>query len=121
MTITNVSSSFLSNFVLKLSSKEHKVFFAIDSSIQYVMDVLNSSQTKQYSDQFSLLVTSTGEQCQSLLAYCSDIYAYYDTISYNDWTYIHAYSGYGTPYLCPNGNYEVTFFLNDTGDPYTSQ
>ena len=114
----NLSSSFLSNFVFKLSSQEHKVFFAIDSTI-YVMDVLNPSGTKQFSEvpgcdrvhQVSLLVTSTGEQ--SLLAYCSDIYVYYDT-TYEDWTCKHAYSIYGTPYLCPNGNYEVTFFLNDT-------
>ena len=120
VSIVNLSSSFVSNFVLKLSSQEHKVFFAIDNFI-YVMDVSNPSQTKRYSEvpgcdrvhRFSLLVTSTGGQ--SLLAYCSDIYAHYDTINYNDWTYIHAYSIYGTPYLCPNGNYEVTFrIFNDT-------
>ena len=120
VSIVNLSSSFVSNFVLKLSSQEHKVFFAIDNFI-YVMDVSNPSQTKQYSEvpgcdrvhRVSLLVTSAGEQ--SLLAYCSDIYVCYDLINDNDWTYIHGYSIYGTPYLCPNGNYEVTFrIFNDT-------
>ena len=114
----NLSSSFLSNFIFKLSSHEHKVFFAIDSTI-YVMDVLNPSQTKPYPEvpgcgrvhRFSPLVTSTGEQ--SFLAYCGDIYAYYST-AYEDWTCKHAYSIYGIPYLCPNRNYKVTFFLNDT-------
>ena len=83
------------------------------------MDVSNPSQIKPYQKlkgcdrvhRFSPLVTSTGEQ--SLLAYCSDIYAYYDT-TYEDWTCEHAYSIYGIPYLCPNRNYKVTFFLNDT-------
>ena len=47
VSITNISNSYLSNFVLMLLCQEHKVFFAIDSTI-YVMDVLNPSQTKQY-------------------------------------------------------------------------
>ena len=47
LSITNISNSYLSNFVLMLLSQENKVFFAIDSSI-YVMDVLNPSQTKRY-------------------------------------------------------------------------
>ena len=119
--ITNLSSSYLSNFVLKLSSQEDKVFFAIDSSI-YVMDVLNSSQTKQHPEavpgcdrvhRFSpLIIISTGEQ--SLLAYCGDVYAYYDTF-YEDWSKIHTYSKQGIPYLCPNRNYKVTFrIFNNT-------
>ena len=44
VSITNLAELYLSNFVLKLSSQEHKVFFAINSSL-YVMDVSNPSQT----------------------------------------------------------------------------
>ena len=47
VSITNLAELYLSNFVLKLSSQEHKVFFAINSSL-YVMDVSNPSQTKRY-------------------------------------------------------------------------
>ena len=112
--ITNLSNSYLSNFVLKLSSQEHKVFFAIDSFI-YVMDVLNPSQIKRYTelpecDRVHSL--SSAPDGQLLLAYCSDRSFYYDT-SYGDWTNKQIYSGHGIPYLCPNGKYKVTFF-NDT-------
>ena len=114
VSITNLAESYLSNFVLKLSSQEHKVFFAIDSSI-YVMDVLNPSQTNQYSelpgcDRVHSLSSVPGGPL--LLAYCSDRSVYYDTV-YGDWTRMQTYSRYGIPYLCPNGNYRVTFF-NDT-------
>ena len=113
VSITNLSNSYLSNFVLNLSSQEHKVFFAIDSSI-YVMNV-NTSQTQQPQELpgcdrvHSLLLVPDGPL---LLAYCSDRSIYYDTV-YGDWTMIQTYSKHGTPYLCPNGNYKVTFF-NDT-------
>ena len=112
--ITNLAESYLSNFVLKLSSQEHKVFFAINGSL-YVMDVSNLSQTKQYPelpgcDQVHSLSSVPGGPL--LLAYCSDRYIYYDTV-YGDWTMIQTYSRHGIPYLCPNGNYMVTFF-NDT-------
>ena len=114
VSITNISNSYLSNFVLMLSRQEHKVFFAIDSSI-YVMDVLNPSQTKRYPelpgcDRVHSLSSVPGGPL--LLAYCSDRFVYYDTV-YGDWTRIHNYSRYGIPYLCPNGNYNITFF-NDT-------
>ena len=114
VSITNLAESYLSNFVLKLLSQEHKVFFAIDSSI-YVMDVLNPSQAKQYPelpgcDRVHSLSSVPGGPL--LLAYCSDRSFYYDT-SYGDWTKKQIYSGHGIPYLCPNGNYMVTFF-NDT-------
>ena len=113
VSITNLAESCLSNFVLKLSSQEHKVFFAIDSSI-YVMDVLNPSQTKQFPELpecdrvHSLTSVPDG---QLLLAYCSDRYFYYDT-SYGDWTKKQIYSGHGIPYLCPNGIYNT--IVNDT-------
>ena len=114
VSITNLAESYLSNFVLKLSSQKHKVFFAINSSI-YVMDVLNPSQAKRYSevpgcDRLHSLSSVPGGPL--LLAYCSDRSVYYDTV-YGDWTRIQNYSRYGIPYLCPNGNYMVTFF-NDT-------
>ena len=114
LTRENLSSFFLSNFVLKLSNQEHKVFFAINSSI-YVMDVLNPLQTKQY---FELAGCDRVHSLSSVpdgplrLAYCSDRSFYYDT-SYEDWTRSQTYSRFGIPYLCPNGNYNVIFF-NDT-------
>ena len=113
--ITNLAESYLSNFVLKLSSQEHKVFFAINSSL-YVMDVSNPSQTKQYPelpgcDQVHSLSSVPGGPL--LLAYCSDRYIYYDTV-YGDWTRIQTYSTHGIPYLCPNRNYNITAFFNDT-------
>ena len=116
VSITNLSNSYLSNFVLKLSSQEHKIFFAINSSI-YEMDVLNPSKTKQYPelpgcDQVHSLSSVPDGQLQLLLAYCSDRSIYYDTV-YGDWAKIQTYSRHGTPYLCPNGNHNVTFF-NDT-------
>ena len=107
--------SYLSNFAFKLSSQEHKVFFAINSSL-YVMDVSNPSQTNQYPepvpgcDRVHSLSSVLGGPL--LLAYCSDRSVYYDTV-YGDWTRIQNYSRHGIPYLCPNGNYMVTFF-NDT-------
>ena len=112
--ITNLSNKYLSNFVLNVSSHEHKIFFAIDSSI-YVMDVLNPSQTKRYPELpgcdrvHSLSLVPGGPL---LLAYCSDRSVYYDTV-YGDWLKIQTYSRHGIPYLCPNRNYNVTFF-NDT-------
>ena len=115
VSITNISNLYLSNFVLTLLSQEHKVFFTVDSSI-YVMDVLNPSQTKRYPselpgcDQVHSLSSVSDEPL--LLAYCSDRSIYYDTV-YGDWTRIQTYSTHGIPYLCPNGNYNVTFF-NDT-------
>ena len=113
--ITNLAESYLSNFVLKLSSQEHKVFFAINGSL-YVMDVSNPSQTKRYPelpgcDQVHSLSSVPGGPL--LLAYCSDRSVYYDTV-YGDWTRIQNYSRYGIPYLCPNRNYNVTAFFNDT-------
>ena len=115
VSITNLAESYLSNFVLKFSSQEHKVFFAINSSI-YVMDVSNQSQTKRYPelpgcDQVHSLSSVPGGPL--LLAYCSDRYIYYDTV-YGDWTRIQTYSKHGIPYLCPNRNYNVTAFFNDT-------
>ena len=115
VSITNISNLYLSNFVLTFLSQEHKVFFTIDSSI-YVMDVLNPSQTKRYPselpgcDQVHSLSSVSDEPL--LLAYCSDRSIYYDTV-YGDWTRIQTYSTHGIPYLCPNRNYNVTFF-NDT-------
>ena len=114
VSITNLAELYLSNFVLKLSSQEHKVFFAINSSL-YVMDVSNPSQTKRYPevpgcDRVHSLSSVPGGPL--LLAYCSDRSVYYDTV-YEDWTRIQTYSRHGIPYLCPNGNYIVTFF-NDT-------
>ena len=120
VSITNLSNSYLSNFVLNLSSQEHKVFFAIDSSI-YVMDV-NTSQTQQPQELpgcdrvHSLLLVPDGPL---LLAYCSDRSVYYDTVN-GDWTMIQTYSKHGTPYLCPM---EITRSLSSMtlGDPYNSQ
>ena len=114
VSITNLAELYLSNFVLKLSSQEHKVFFAINSSL-YVMDVSNPSHTKRYPalpgcDRVHSLSSVPGGPL--LLAYCSDRSVYYDTV-YGDWTRIQTYSRHGIPYLCPNGNYMVTFF-NDT-------
>ena len=114
VSITNLSNKYLSNFVLNLSSQEHKVFFAIDSFV-YVMDVLIQSQTKQYPELpgcdrvHSLSLVPDGPL---LLAYCSDRSVYYDT-SYGDWTKIQIYSEHGIPYLCPNGIYN-TIIVNDT-------
>ena len=101
VSITNLAESYLSNFVLKLSSQEHKVFFAINSSI-YVMDVSNPSQTKRYPelpgcDQVHSLSSVPGGPL--LLAYCSDRSIYYDTV-YGDWIRIQTYSKHGIPYLC---------------------
>ena len=115
VSITNLVESYLSNFVLKFSSQEHKVFFAINSSI-YVMDVSNPSQTKRYPelpgcDQVHSLSSVPGGPL--LLAYCSDRSIYYDTV-YGDWIRIQTYSKHGIPYLCPNRNYNVTAFFNDT-------
>ena len=113
LTRENLSSFYLSNFVLKLSSQEHKVFFAIDSSI-YVMDVLNPYNTKQYSALpgcgrvYSLSLVPGGSL---LLAYCSDSSVYYDTV-YEEWIKSQTYSRHGIPYLCPNESYKVTFFNN---------
>ena len=114
VSITNLSNSYLSNFVLKLSSQEQKLFFAINSSI-YVMDVLNPLQTKRYPE---LPVCDRVHSLSSvpdvplLLAYCSERSIYYDT-GYGEWIRIQSYSRHGMPYLCPNRNYNVIFF-NDT-------
>ena len=112
VSITNLAESYLSNFVLKFSSQEQKIFFAINSSI-FVMDVSNQSETKRYPelpgcDQVCSLSSVPGGPL--LLAYCSDGSVYLDTV-YGDWTRIQTYSRYGIPYLCPNRNYNVTFFI----------
>ena len=118
LSITNLSTSNLSNFALEVSSLVHKVYFAVDNTI-FVMDVLDLTHTEKYPDiphdqcrQIHKL-TLTGKSL--LLAYCSDRNIYFDLI-YGDWTQIHTYSRYGIPYLCPNNNYKVTFFNNTEGD-----
>ena len=114
VSITNLAESYLSNFVLKFSSQENRVFFAINRYI-YVMDVSNPSQTKRYPELpgcdrvHSLSSVPDGPL---LLAYCSNRSVYFDTV-YGDWTRIQNYSRHGIPYLCPNRNYNINIF-NDT-------
>ena len=110
LSITNLSTFYLSNFVLNVSSQVHKVYFAVDNAI-FVMDVLNATQTKKCEDlpQCQQIHKLTLADKHSLLAYCSDRYIYFDLV-YGDWTQIHTYSSCGIPYLCPNDNYKVTFF-----------
>ena len=116
LSITNLSTSNLSNFVFEVSSQVHKVYFAVDNAI-FVMDVLEPTQTRKYPDlpRCRQIHKLTFADRYSLLAYCSDRYIYFDTV-YDDWTQIHLYSRYGIPYLCPNNNYKVAFFNNTEGD-----
>ena len=116
LSITNLSTSNLSNFALKISSQVHKVYFAVDNTI-FVMDVLDPTRTKPNlpHDQCRQIHKLTLAEKDLLLAYCSDRYLYFDLV-YGDWTQIHTYSRYGIPYLCPNNNYKVTFFNHTEGD-----
>ena len=123
LSIINFSISYLSNFVLEVSSQVHKVYFAVDDAI-FVMDANVPAQTKKYLEtnvtdlecQRVLHVSVTRDKAQTLLlAFCSDRYIYYDPV-YEDWKEIETYSRYGIPYLCPNNNYNVSFFNNTEGD-----
>ena len=116
LSITNLSTSNLSNFALKVSSQVHKVYFAVDNTI-FVMDILKPTQTKPDlpHDQCRQIHKLTLAEKDLLLAYCSDRYVYFDLV-YGDWTQVHTYSRCGIPYLCPNNNYNVTFFNHTEGD-----
>ena len=116
LSITNLSTSYISNFVLNVSSQVHKVYFAVDNTI-YVMDVLDPTRTRKYYDlpQCQQIHKLTLADNYLLLAYCSDRYLYFSLL-YGDWTQLHTYSRYGIPYLCPNYNYKVTFFNHTEGD-----
>ena len=113
LSITNLSTSNLSNFVLEVSSQVHKVYFAVDNAF-FVMDVLKPTQTRKYEDfhQCRQIHKRNLSADHLLVVYCSDWYIYFDTV-YGDWTQIYTYSRYGIPYLCPNNNYKVAL-LNHT-------
>ena len=108
------SSSKISNFIIV----EHKIFFAIESTIA-VLDILDPNQTQQYPklpncNQIDKIVL-TGDGARQLLAvYCIDRYIYFDPI-YGDWTDTQLFSSNGVPYLCPDNNYKaISFFIDNT-------
>ena len=111
-TTINISSSNFSNFI----TVEQKIYFAIGSTI-VVLDILDSTQTRQYPElpqslcsQVHKLVESVDAGNQKvLIVYCTGGYVLYDPV-FGDWISRFLFSSSGVPYVCPNNSYRATLF-----------